>query len=249
MGGSHVSLHHAGVSVVHRLPPQVKIIGALLAVLAVVSTPREALWAFGVHLVVLLVVWRLAGIAVRWFATRAMIELPFVVLVVLLPFAAGSPRVSVLGLSLSVPGLYSGWNILAKGTLGVLVSLTLAATTSLRELVVGLQRLRTPTMLIVIITLMLRYLDVLVGEARRMRVARLSRGHNPRVLHQAIATARGIGSLFIRSYERGERVHLAMLSRGWAGVLPVSGAAAAPAQWLLALAPAAVMAAAAALLW
>ena len=61
---------------------------------------------------------------------------------------------------------------------------------------------------------MLRYVDVIAGEARRMRMARVSRGHDPRFLWQVGATARGVGALFLRSYERGERVHLAMLSRG-----------------------------------
>ena len=64
---------------------------------------------------------------------------------------------------------------------------------------------------------MLRYGEVVVGEAKRMRVARISRGDDPRFLWQAGATARSVGTLFIRSYERGERVHLAMVSRGWTG--------------------------------
>lgn len=235
----------------HRLPPQVKIAAAVLAVLAVVATPREVFWAFGAHLAVLLVVWRLAGIPVRWFVTRASIELPFVVLAVLLPFAGdpGGQRVPVLGASLSVGGLYAAFNIVAKGTLGVLVSLTLAGTTSLRDLVVGLQRLRAPSTVIAIVTLMLRYLDVIAGEARRMRLARISRGHDPRLLRQAAATARGVGALFIRSYERGERVHLAMLSRGWAGAMPAAGRAATAAQWLGALLPAASMVVVAATAW
>ncbi len=74
--------------------------------------------------------------------------------------------------------------------------------------------------MVTIATLMLRYVDVIVGEARRMRLARISRGHDPRFLWQAGATARGVGALFVRSYERGERVHLAMLSRGWTGRMP-----------------------------
>jgi cobalt/nickel transport system permease protein len=248
VGHAH-PLYRQGDSPVHRLPPQVKIVAALLAVLAVVATPREVLWAFGAHLAVLLTVWRLAGIPVRWFATRAVIELPFVVLAALLPFAAGTPRVQVLGVSLSVAGLYGAWNIVAKGTLGALMSLTLAATTPLRDLVLGLQRLRAPSTVITIVTLMLRYLDVIVGEARRMRLARVSRGHDPRFLTQAGATARGLGSLFIRSYERGERVHLAMLSRGWAGSLPLAGRTAARQQWLVALLPAASMALITAVAW
>ena len=61
---------------------------------------------------------------------------------------------------------------------------------------------------------MLRYLDVLVGEARRMRVARISRGDDPRFLWQLRGFAAGIGALFLRAFERGERVYLAMVSRG-----------------------------------
>lgn len=71
-----------------------------------------------------------------------------------------------------------------------------------------------------------------------MRLARISRGHDPRLLWQAGATAPGVGSLFLRSYERGERVHLAMLSRGWTGALPALGdRPTPPAAWLAGLAP------------
>ena len=56
--------------------------------------------------------------------------------------------------------------------------------------------------------------------------------------------ARSLGALFIRSYERGERVHLAMLSRGYTGTLPVTRpATATAAQWRLAgMLPAAALA-------
>src|SRR6201999_2028544 len=135
------------------------------------------------------------------------------------------------------PGLLGAWNILVKGTLGVLTSLTLVATTPLRDLLLGLQRLRAPALVVTIATLMLRYVDVIAGEARRMRLARISRGHDPRFLWQVGATARGIGALFVRSYERGERVHLAMVSRGWTGTMPDSGGAAAPVSWVAGLVP------------
>mgnify|MGYP003788361785 CR=1 FL=1 len=221
MGARHThTLHRPGDSVVHRMPAHVKIVVAFLMVLAVVATPREAFAVFGLHLLLLVGVWVAARIPPGWLAARALIEAPFVVLAVLLPFFAAGPRVEWWGMSLSADGLLAGWNILVKGTLGVLVSITLAATTPLRDLVSGLARLRVPSMICVIATLMLRYLEVIVAEARRMRLARISRGHDPRFLWQAGATARGVGALFIRSYERGERVHLAMLSRGYTGRLP-----------------------------
>lgn len=234
--GVHV-LYRPGTSPVHRLPAQVKIVCALLAVICVVATPRTEFWAFGLYLVLLAGIWVVAAVPVGHVAKRAVIELPFVVIAFAMPFLGGGPRFDLLGLSLSEPGSLAGWNILAKGTLGVLASLTLAATTTPRELIVGMQRLRVPAALTTIATLMLRYLEVIVAEARRMRTARISRGHNPRFLWQVGATARGIGALFVRSYERGERVHLAMVSRGWTGTMPDQGSAAAPRTWLAGLVP------------
>jgi cobalt/nickel transport system permease protein len=141
----------------------------------------------------------------------------------------------VLGLTLSVEGLYGAWNILAKGTLGVWASLLLAATTTPRDLILGLDRLRCPQILTQIATFMLRYLVVILEEARRMRIARLSRGYDPRFLWQVKAFGVGIGSLFLRSYERGERVYLAMISRGYTGRLPaVDPAPAGAGQWSVA---------------
>jgi cobalt/nickel transport system permease protein len=227
-----------GNSPVHRLPPQVKVLAAFLFVCCVVATPREVFWAFAGYLLVLAGVWVVAAIPPGWIARRALIEAPFVVLAVLLPFAEDGQRVQFAGVSLSVAGLLAGWNIVIKGTLGVLTSLTLAATTMPRDLLIGLQRLRMPNTITTIATLMLRYLEVIIGEARRMRIARISRGHDPRLLWQAGATARGVGSLFLRSYERGERVHLAMLARGWNGEMPVlHERPTGRREWLLGLAP------------
>lgn len=239
MSGSHTHpLYLEGASPVHRLPPEVKILAAFVGVFAVVATPREAFWAFALYLVILAVVWRITGITVRWLAPRMLIELPFVVLAVLLPFAEAGDRVTVLGLSLSEPGLLAAWNILVKGTIGVLVSLTLAASTPVRSLPAGLSRLHLPGIVVTVATLMLRYVNLLAGEIERMRIARVSRGDDPRTLHQVRATARGVGGVFLRSYERGERVHLAMLSRGFTGTVPLYAPPARRRDWCAALTPA-----------
>ena len=65
-----------------------------------------------------------------------------------------------------------------------------------------------------------------------MRIARLSRGYDPRFLWQVKAFAVGVGALFLRAYERGERVYLAMVSRGYTGRLPApDGTSAGALQW------------------
>jgi cobalt/nickel transport system permease protein len=240
VGAGHAHpLHRPGDSPVHRLPAEVKIVAAFAGVLCVVATPREAFGVFGGYLLVLAAVWAIARIPPGWIARRALVEVPFVVLAVLLPFTGEGPHVEWWGLTLSEPGLLGAWNILVKGTLGVLTSLTLAATTPLRDLLLGLQRLHAPALVVTIATLMLRYVGVIAAEAGRMRLARLARGHDPRFLWQVGATARGIGTLFVRSYERGERVHLAMLSRGWTGAMPrLSDAVTTRRDWVAGLAPA-----------
>ncbi len=235
-GDTHVLYRDSG-SPVHRLPPEVKIAAMVAFTLAVVATPREAFWAFGVYAVLVAIVAAVARIGPGWLLRRSLIELPFVLFAFALPFLGTGERVEVLGLRLAEDGLYGAWNILAKGTLGVLASLLLAATTTTRDLIVGLDRLRCPQVLTQIATFMLRYLEVLVGEARRMRVARMSRGDDPRFVWQLRGFAAGVGALFLRAYERGERVYLAMLSRGYTGRMPVlwQGAGAATAgQWLVA---------------
>jgi cobalt/nickel transport system permease protein len=112
-----------------------------------------------------------------------------------------------------------------------------AATTPVPELLRGLERLRLPRAFTTIAGFMVRYADVIADELRRMRVARLSRGYDPRWIWQARAVAATAGALFIRSYERGERVYLAMVSRGYAGSMPVlEDLGASRGQWLAALA-------------
>jgi len=159
-------------------------------------------------------------VPVGYLAKRMLIETPFVLFAIAVPFIAEGPRVEVLGLSLSEPGLWAAWGLLAKGTIGVLASLTLAATTEPQDVLVGLRRLRLPDLIVQIMGFMLRYLDVVTAELGRMTTAMRSRGCDPRSPRHWPVLARSLGALFIRSYERGERVHLAMLARGYDGTMP-----------------------------
>ncbi|MYS81991.1 cobalt ECF transporter T component CbiQ [Embleya scabrispora] len=230
-------LYRPGDSPVHRLPPHCKLLALVGFVLATVSTPREVYWAFGAYAVLLVGVAVLARVPAGFLLRRMLVELPFVGFALLLPFVANGPDVQVLGLSVSRDGLLGAWNIMAKGTLGVVAGVLLAATTELRALLLGLQKLRMPPLLVQIMSFMLRYGGVITAEMGRMRIARESRGFVARDLRQTPAVAKSAGALFIRSYERGERVHLAMLSRGYTGTMPVIlDTRATGAQWAAAAA-------------
>jgi cobalt/nickel transport system permease protein len=222
---------------VHRLPAHVKLVALVGFVLAVVSTPAAAFWAFGVYAVMLVAAVVVANVPAPVVSRRLAVETPFIVFALLLPFVAAGPRVEVIGLELSEPGVLGAWNVLVKGTLGVVAAILLSATTAPRDLLAGLERLRLPATLVAILSFMVRYLSVVSDDLHRMRIARESRGYAGGRAGQLKAVAGGVGALFVRSFERGERVHLAMRSRGYTGRMPLLGAVAASReQWLEGLA-------------
>ncbi|HYJ69493.1 MAG TPA: cobalt ECF transporter T component CbiQ [Nocardioidaceae bacterium] len=215
-------LYRPGGSRIHRLPAHAKVLAVLVFVIAVVSTPGQVVAAFVAYAGLLATVTAASGVAVRFLARGLVVETPFVVFAALLPFIARGQQVDVLGLSLSHDGLVDAGTLLAKATLGVWTSMLLASTTRPQELVAGLQRLRLPGLLVETLSFMVRYLDVVTDDLRRMRIARESRAFSARGPRHWKVLATSAGALFVRSYERGERVHLAMLSRGYAGRLVLS---------------------------
>ncbi len=221
MGAGHGhKLHYHGHSIVHRAPAHAKLLVLVGFMLTVVATPRDWYPAFAAYAVLLLAVVAASRVPPTYLGKRMVIEVPFVVFALLVPFVATGPRTDVLGVGLSEPGLVAAGGLLMKGTLGVLASLTLAATTEPGDVLRGLQRLRMPDPLVQIMGFMIRYLDVVTGEMSRMLTAMRSRGCDPRSPRHWPTLGRSLGALFIRSYERGERVHLAMLSRGYTGTIP-----------------------------
>ena len=221
MGAGHGHrLFFHGHSVVHRAPAHLKVLALVGFMLLVVATPRQWHAAFAAEALALLAVIAVSRVPLRYLVPRMVVEVPFAVFAVLMPFISHGPRTEVLGLTVSEPGLVAGTALLVKGSIGVLASLTLAATTEPHDLLRGLERLRTPDLLVQIMGFMIRYLDVVTAELGRMTTAMRSRGCDPRSPRHWPVLARSLGALFIRSYERGERVHLAMLSRGYDGRLP-----------------------------
>jgi cobalt/nickel transport system permease protein len=185
-----------------------------------VATPIQNLTAYGLFFTLLLILVRLSKLPYRTVFFRSLVEIPFVIFALLMPFFGTGEKVSFLGLDLYEEGIWAGAGIVAKGTIGVITAIILSATTSARDLLLGLERLRVPAPLVNIATFMLRYLNVINDELGRMKIARESRGFETRGIASWRILAQTIGALFIRSYERGERVYLAMLSRGYTGAMP-----------------------------
>lgn len=221
MGTGHAHpLYVHGHSRLHRLPPEVKLAATVAFVFAVAVTPRQAVWAFAVDAALLAALIARSGVGARFVLRRLAVVLPFIAFALFIPFVASGEQVEVLGVGVSREGLWGAWNVVAKATLGATASILLAATTEIPRLLSGMGRLKVPWVLTTIAAFMVRYLELLAGELRRMRIAMAARGYDPRWLWQARPVATSAGALFVRSYERGERVHAAMLARGYTGVMP-----------------------------
>ena len=179
----------------HGVAAHCKLVGTIAFIAAVVATPRQQWWAFGLYAAILVGVAAYADIPIAQLARRLSIELPFVAFALLMPLVGRAPKVDVLGVPLSVAGLWAAWGIIAKGTLGVAATLVLASTTPVPQLVAAFERLRVPRTLTAIMAFMIRYGDVVTDEMRRMRIARESRGGQARWLWQARAAASSAGAL------------------------------------------------------
>ena len=228
-------------SAVHRLDPRAKVLGFVGVTVVAVSASPGAWPAWAACAGALAAVAALARVGPGLIWRRARVVLPLVLLVAaFVPFVRhGGPRYEVGPLAVSREGLLTLAAVAAKATIGTLSAVLLAATTSFPQVLRALEALRVPRAFTLIAGVMYRYLFVIAEEVARMRIALAARGHRPRHALQAGALGRVATALFLRTHARGERVHLAMVSRGFTGSMPQQAALAwgrADALFLAALA-------------
>jgi cobalt/nickel transport system permease protein len=190
--------------------------------LVAVSTPLQAWPVYVACAVALAVVTAMTRVpaAVVW--RRARIVLPLVLFVaVFVPFLRRGGATHALGpLTVSDTGLAVLAEVAAKATIGTVSAVLLGATTSFPDVLRGLESLRVPRLFTLIAALMYRYLFVVVEEVQRLRTGLAARGYRPRHALQARPVGLAVTALFLRTHARGERVHRAMLARGYRGTMP-----------------------------
>jgi cobalt/nickel transport system permease protein len=209
-------------SPIHRLDPRAKLLGLTGVTLVAVSTPLRAWPVWIACALALTAIALLARVHPDTLWTRARVVLPLVLFVaIFVPFVRKGGETIALGpLTVSEAGLATFATVSAKAILGTLSAVLLGATTSFPDVLHALERLKAPRLLVLIAAFMYRYLFVIVDEVRRMRAALAARGYAPRHALQVAAIGRVATALFLRTYERAERVHLAMLARGWSQTMP-----------------------------
>ncbi len=194
-------------SLIHKLDPRTKIITFLLFIIFVItSSPTDYIQFLSYSVIILTVVF-LSKVPLGYVFKRIIVIIPFVLFVaIFLPFANKDQQ-----------GWIIFWNVMIKSSLAVLATIMLSSTTNFHNLLKGFELLKFPKILIMILSFMYRYVFILVDEAQRMERARDSRYFGGEYLRQIKIICNIIGLLFIRAYERGERVYQSMSARGFDG--------------------------------
>ncbi|MBM3501762.1 MAG: cobalt ECF transporter T component CbiQ [Armatimonadetes bacterium] len=207
-----------------RVDPRVAVVCVLTFVTVQAATPIEEWPCFVAYgaLAMAAVVW--SRVSPAWLLRRLGLAAPLVAgvaLSVVLVRPGPDDGVPVPGTALSVSGplLVLLGSVVAKATLSIVALSLPIALWEFPLILRSLQALRLPRLFVMLIGFMWRYVYLLGDEARRMTQARDARGPRARLVRRALTVGAMTGALFIRGYERAERVGHAMVARGYDGRL------------------------------
>lgn len=219
-------------SPIHRLDPRVKVVITVVFILSNALIPEGAWLAFAAAWLLVLAISQMARLSPKFLLTRSLVALPFALAAVTAIFSvAGNPIFSLkIGpwlLTATDAGLVRFASIMLRSWISIQAAIVLTATTQFPDLIHAFRHLKVPDILVSTVSFMYRYLFVLSDEtlrlirARESRSARLTPGGKSggALLWRAKVAGNMAGQLFLRSYERSERVYNAMLARGYHGTL------------------------------
>lgn len=210
-----------GDSPVHRLDARAKLAAVLLYSIVLIAFDRYCVAGLAPMAVFPLAMFWFARVPVSFGLWRVAILSPFIVMLVLMSplydrvlhtVAFGPWRLAVSG------GWLTAANISIKFALGVLALTVLMCTTRFSLLLEAMRRLGMPQVVVLQLGFLYRYVFVLIDEAMRVRRARDFRGAASAPIGRRLAAVGGVvGTLFLRTLDRSQRVHLAMAARGYRG--------------------------------
>lgn len=220
---------------IHRLDPRIKVLTTALFVLAVVSFDKytiSAMLPFGLFLMVII---HAAEIPAGYLGKKLLVVSPFAIMVgIFNPFLDHQPILQ-LGVLTITGGWLSFGSILLRCILTVSAVLVLIATTGFNAVCMAMVKMGMPKIFAIQLLVLYRYIFVLIDEGLSMHQARAQRSF--RRQHLGVKSfAHLVGQLLLRTLDRAQRIHLAMLCRGFDGTIRIRQVLSIKARDLLALA-------------
>ncbi len=223
--------YHETESFIHRLDPRVKVVVTIAFILSNALLPDGAWAVFGVSWSFLLFANVLSNLGILFTFKRSFVALPFALVAITVLFSIPGKALTSFhfifwDLTITDMGLLRFMSILVRSWLSVQMAILLVATARFPDIIHALEHLRVPAILTTIISFLYRFLFVLVDEVLRLLRAREARSaaapgarSGGSVAWRAGVAGNMAGQLFLRSYERSDRVYNAMLARGYTGHL------------------------------
>ena len=223
--------YHETESFIHHLDPRAKVVVTIAFILSNALLPDGAWTAFALSWLFLLFVNVLSNLGITFTLKRSFVALPFALVAITVLFSIPGNTLTSFhflfwDLTVTDMGLLRFLSILVRSWLSVQMAILLVATARFPDIIHALEHLRVPSILTTIISFLYRYLFVLVDEVFRLLRAREARSaavagsrSGGSVPWRAGVAGNMAGQLFLRSYERSDRVYNAMLARGYTGHL------------------------------
>jgi cobalt/nickel transport system permease protein len=212
--------HRTGNSIIHLADPRLKIIMMVFYIMVVVAIPSNA-HKYYIHLLLIgILIALISGVPLLHYFTKLIKIYSMVLLVfIFIPFFPSGPEnYYLLGkLKIYPSGLNKFIQINIKTILIIFISIILTTTTDFMRLLKGLEKLKVPQVTLTILSFMYRFIFLIIDEIERMMMAFRSRYIKLSYLNKIRIFTKQIGVLFLRTYQRGERIYQAMESRGFYG--------------------------------
>lgn len=207
-----------GDSRIHRLDPRAKVLTALAFLLLALSLGRYEITNLLPFFLYPVIVLRMADLPLGYIFRRSLIVLPFVFFIgIFNPFFDQTPMLRLGPVTISA-GWVSFFGIILRGFLTAFMALTLVATTGFPRICTALRQMGVPAVFTTQLLMLYRSIFVLMEEGSRMLAAWKLRNFSKRKMPFKVWTSL-TGHLLLRSLDRSERVHQALLSRGFDGEL------------------------------
>lgn len=217
---SYLDTLATGRTAIHRLDPRIKVLIAALFVVCVVSFDKYAIASMFPFALFLTIIMVLGQVPVSFIMKKLALTAPFAIMIGIFNPLLDQQILLHLGPVAVSGGWLSFLSILLRFGLTVTAMLVLIATTGFNSVCMALEKLGMPTIFAVQLLMLYRYIFVLIVEGQRMYRARAIRSfHKGRMDMRTFSYL--IGQLLLRTIDRGQRIHQAMLCRGFDGIIRI----------------------------
>jgi cobalt/nickel transport system permease protein len=207
----------SGNSHIHRLDPRVKILTTLVFSIAVISFDKLEISSLLPFILFPVVLSAQASIPPGYILKKLALVIPFAIMIGIFNPLFDRTVVATLGPLDITGGWMSFLSIILRTTLTVSAALLLVSVTGFNNICQSLSQMGVPQVFTTQLLFLYRYIFVLTEEVSSISRAYALRSINGKKMNIRVLSSL-LGNLLLRTWERAERIHLAMLSRGYNGL-------------------------------